>query len=97
MNQYRSHRFQALREIVIERLADTSWAWGKRWGSRVGLPRTVAEDAAVEASSLLRSINRNTHRNQPELDSLLLDARVAVRDYATAIGRDNWLRFEGEI
>lgn len=92
-----STRYRQLKDETATAYYDPRWTYARRWRARVGLPRLTAEAAATEASSLLRSINLSTHRNEPELRELLEDAREAASEYAVAAARANWARFEGKL
>jgi hypothetical protein len=94
MSQYRTKAYKALMAQAATDYDDPTWPYAPLWRNRVGLRRIVASDAAGDAHGLLRSINRSTHRNEPDLDALLIEARRAVEAYAYAIARDNWDRLE---
>lgn len=87
--------FNKLRNETAAQYTNAQWPAAKRWLARVGHPRLTAENAAAEAAGLLYSIHRGIHRNEPELENLLYDARKAAREYNVALMRDNWRRFEG--
>lgn len=93
--RYRSPAYQVLKDRVAKEMSTPGWEWGKVWLRRVGLVRLTAENVARAASGMLYDINPSTHRDDPELKALLYAARAAADDYATAITRDNWRRFEG--
>lgn len=95
MDRHRSEAYQRIRDRVAADLHSRAWnPWGARWRNRVGLTRMTAEAVAYESYSLLRDIDMNTHRSNPELKRLLEDARAAVGDYWGAVLRDNWDRLE---
>lgn len=99
-----SSRYNAIRDEVVEQFQspptnpnEATW-WQKfapRWRNRVGIPRLTAENVAIEASGLLRSIHPATFRNDPELTQKLAAAVNAVTDLSLTLGQDNWQRFEG--
>lgn len=99
----KSKRYLELRSEVITQYVeppagDSRQRWWKKyapkWRNRVGIPRLTAENALLEASGLLRSINPSMFRNDPDLWNKLLDARDAVNELSQAVGVDNWRRFE---
>ena len=67
-----------------------------RWRSRVGLPKLVAEQALIEADSLVRSVNRNVYRGDPETREKHDAAMEALNELTTTFMRKNWERFEDE-
>ena len=67
-----------------------------RWRSRVGLPKLVAEQALIEADSLVRSVNRNVYRGDPEMREKHDAAMEALNELTTTFIRKNWERFENE-
>lgn len=65
-----------------------------RWRARVGIPRLTAEVALIEASALVRSINRRVFpagTAQREAYDTALDA---IAEVAALVARENWRRFE---
>lgn len=100
-----SSEYDALRREVEEEYSSTprpndrayTAAWrkryGSRWRNRVGIPRLTAETAALRALGLLNSTNLATFRNDPDLAELLIAARQALDEYASALTLDNWDRF----
>lgn len=96
-----STRYREIREEVVKQFSPqdkSPWylRFGRLWLRRVGIPRLTAEQVAIEAAGLLRSIHPSTFRNDPAAHELLLVARNAVIDLGVAIGTENWKRFKGE-
>ena len=65
--------------------------------TRVGLVRLTATGAASDALYLLRSINRSTYRNEPEIAELLDVAREAMTELYQAQVDADWQRFNGTM
>ena len=105
MSINRSSRYQEIHDRVWDQYMtppendrDEHW-WRKyapKWRNRVGLPRLVAEEAVLEASSLLRSLNPGLFRNDPDMQLLFGAALNAAEEFARELARQNWERFEGK-
>ena len=96
MTQWRSAAYQAVKDKVAQEYRPGSaWPAARRWLSRVGLVRLTATGAAGDALSLLRSINRSTYRNEPEIAELLDVAREAMTELYQAQVDADWQRFNG--
>jgi len=95
VSKYISSAFEAVKAKVLAQYADPSWTAGRKWLRRVGVPRLVAEAAASNASDMLHGISLSIHRNEPELDELLRDAREATNAYTRALFQADWERFDG--
>ena len=95
MARGRSRAYKAICDRQAEQLADRTWKpGGPRWRNRVGLIRMTAAECAAQADTLLNDINLSTHRDDPALELLLENARVAARAYYVEIVRDNWDRLQ---
>lgn len=93
--QYRSKEYDQIKEQVQNQYSDNRWHYAKRWRSRVGLPRLIAEDLAFTAYRLVTDMNANIFRNDPKGRALLALAREVTSDLHTHLSRVNWNRFEG--
>lgn len=91
--QYRSKAFERVAAEALLEYDPKKWPRARQWLARVGIVRLTAEAAIIEAQSLINSVHANVYRNDPELHALLLEARAAVSDLATASCRDSWSRF----
>lgn len=105
MAQHKSRMYQEVEQRVVNDYtvrpaSKISSYWfdkvAPRWRSRVGLPKLVAEQALIEADSLVRSINRNVYRGDPEMREKHDAAMEALNELTTTFIRKNWERFENE-
>ena len=105
MAQHKSRLYQKIEQDVINDYTVRptskirSYWYDKvapRWRSRVGLPQLVAEQALIEADSLVRSINRNVYRGDSEMREKHDAAMEALNELTMAFMRKNWERFENE-
>lgn len=105
MAQHKSRMYQKIEQDVINDYtvrptSKISSYWfdkvAPRWRTRVGLPKLVAEQALIEADSLVRSVNRNVYRGDPETREKHDAAVAALDELTTTFMRKNWERFENE-
>lgn len=105
MAQHKSRMYQKIEQDVINDYtvrptSKTSSYWfdkvAPKWRNRVGLPKLVAEQALIEADSLVRSVNRNVYRGDPEMREKHDAAVEALNELTTTFMRKNWERFENE-
>lgn len=105
MAQHKSRMYKKIEQDVINDYtvrptSKISSYWfdkvAPRWRSRVGLPKLVVEQALIEADSLVRSVNRNVYRGDPEMREKHDAAMVALNELTTTFVRKNWERFENE-
>ncbi len=105
MAQHKSRLYQKIEQDVINDYtvrptSEISSYWfdkvAPRWRNRVGLPKLVAAQALIEADSLVRSVNRNVYRRDPEMREKHDAAMEALNELTTTFMRKNWERFENE-
>ena len=96
MTHWRSDRYKAIRDKTAGDYGDPKFTYGPRWLSRVGFPGLVASNAIGEASQLLRDVDGNVFRSDPEARRLFYAARDAVYALYSYVARSQWAKFRGE-
>lgn len=94
--RYRSEDYRRIKEEVEKDYSNDRWAFAKRWRSRVGFPRLIAESLAYTAYRVLHDLSANIFRNDPKGQALLALAREATNGLHAHLTRVNWNRFEGK-
>lgn len=90
---------ELVRRQHAEDFADRQWSmWARRWRSRVGMPRLLAEKMIWAAHSLLATVplatfSRSKDPRDREVGEKLVEARRVVAELGSGTTNLSWERF----